>query len=378
MIILDEYRLKLESLKKEISELGETIKISELERKYEDLERQTADPEFWNDQENSQKIIKEQKGVKEKISAFRELSSLCEDGETLVLLAEEECDDATEKEIVETVEKTEKMLEKQRLETLLCGEYDKNNAILSFHAGAGGTEAQDWAMMLFRMHTRFAGKMGFKVKVMDFLDGEEAGMKSADIIIEGENAFGFLKSENGVHRLVRISPFDASGRRHTSFAAVEVMPEISDDMSVDIREEDIRVDTYRSSGAGGQHVNKTESAIRITHLPTGTVVECQDERSQYKNKDRAMKILRSKLYEAEQARQNAAIAATRKSQVGTGDRSGKIRTYNFPQNRVTDHRLTGDNKNFNIAAVMNGDLDPMIDALILNDQAQRLQESKEE
>ena len=363
MIILDEYRLKLESLKKEISELGETIKISELERKYEDLERKTADPEFWNDQENSQKIIKEQKGVKEKISAFRELSSLCEDGETLVLLAEEECDDATEKEIVETVEKTEKMLEKQRLETLLCGEYDKNNAILSFHAGAGGTEAQDWAMMLFRMHTRFAEKMGFKVKVMDFLDGEEAGMKSGVLLVEGTNAYGYLKSENGVHRLVRISPFDAAGKRHTSFASVEVMPEINDDMSdFEIRDEDIEVEAHRASGAGGQHINKTDSAIRIVHKPTGIVVGCQSERSQKQNRETAMRMLKSKLIEIKEREHLEKIEDIKGDQKKI-EWGSQIRSYVFmPYTLVKDHRTGYEMGNVN--AVMDGELDGFVDAYL--------------
>ena len=231
--------------------------------------------------------------------------------------------------------------------------------------------------MLYRMYTRYLESKDYKVTELDKLDGDEAGIKSVTFKAEGDNAYGYLKAEKGVHRLVRISPFDANSRRHTSFASLEVMPEIIDDTDIVIRPEDLKVDTYRSSGAGGQHVNKTESAIRITHLPTGTVVECQDERSQHKNRERAMKILRSRLYEAEQERQNAAIAKERKSQVGSGDRSGKIRTYNFPQNRVTDHRLTGDSKNFNIASVMNGDLDPLIDALTLNQQAQRLQEGAE-
>ena len=227
------------------------------------------------------------------------------------------------------------------------------------------------------MYTRWAERHGYTYQLMDYEAGDEAGIKSATILIEGENAYGYLKSENGVHRLVRVSPFDANARRQTSFAALEVMPELDDDSEIEIRPEDIEMQACRSSGAGGQHINKTSSAVRLTHLPTGTVVECQDQRSQYKNKDRAMKILRSKLYEAEQARQNAEIAATRRSQVGTGDRSGKIRTYNFPQNRVTDHRLTGDSKNFNLAAVINGDLDALIDALTLADQTRRLQEGYE-
>jgi peptide chain release factor 1 len=220
------------------------------------------------------------------------------------------------------------------------------------------------------MYNRWAERHDYKVTLLDYLDGDDAGMKSASILIEGDNAYGYMKSESGVHRLVRVSPFDSSGRRHTSFAALEVMPEIDDSIEVDIRPEDLQVDAFRASGAGGQHINKTESAIRITHIPTGTVVECQDERSQYKNKDKAMKILRSRILEAERAKQNEAIADERKSQVGTGDRSERIRTYNFPQGRVSDHRIGL--TLYKIEAIMNGDLDEIIDALITADTAEKL------
>ena len=254
---------------------------------------------------------------------------------------------------------------------------DDKNVILEIRAGIGGEEGALFAADLLRMYTMYAERKGWTLSIVNENDTELGGVKEVSAEVEGAGAWSRLKFEAGTHRVQRVPETESSGRIQTSAATVAVMPE-AEEVEFTIDPKDLQIDTFRSSGAGGQHVNKTESAIRITHLPTGTVVECQDERSQYKNKDRAMKILRSKLYEAEQARQNAAIAATRKSQVGTGDRSGKIRTYNFPQNRVTDHRLTGDNKNFNIAAVMNGDLDPMIDALILNDQTQRLQESKEE
>lgn len=254
------------------------------------------------------------------------------------------------------------------------GEYDSKNAILTFHAGAGGTEAQDWAEMIVRMYTRWGEAHGFKVKMLDFLDGEEAGLKSAVLSFEGINAYGYLKGEAGVHRLVRISPFDSSGRRHTSFASLEVMPEIDDDTAIEIRPEDLKIDTYRSGGAGGQHVNKTESAIRITHLPTGVVVECQDERSQHKNKDKAMKVLRSRLLEAEMQKQNEAIAGERRAQVGTGDRSERIRTYNYPQGRVTDHRIGL--TLYKIEQILNGDLDEVIDALITYYRAEMLKSSE--
>ena len=255
----------------------------------------------------------------------------------------------------------------------MSGEFDSNNAILTFHAGAGGTEAQDWVQMLYRMYARWSERHHFKVKVLDYLAGEEAGIKSASILITGTNAYGFLKSENGVHRLVRISPFDASGRRQTSFASLEVMPEIDDDYDIEINPADLKIDTYRSGGAGGQHVNKTESAIRITHIPTGTVVECQDERSQYKNKDKAMKILRSRIYEKMQREQEEKIASERKLQVGAGDRAERIRTYNYPQGRVTDHRIGL--TLYKLEQVLNGDLDELFDALNTFDQAEKLKES---
>lgn len=378
MITIDELKAKLGGMKTAVDDLRDALSIEASEKRLAELEHQMTMPGFYDDQDRSQKIIGEMGEVKNKLERFGKLSTQYEEAETLLEMIEEENDPALAAEGEEAVNGVEKAIDELQLMTMLNGEYDHSNAILTFHAGTGGTEAQDWAEMLYRMYTRWAEAHGYSVEVLDVLDGDEAGIKSASMMVKGPNAYGMLKSEHGVHRLVRISPFDANARRQTSFSSLEVMPELDNNINIEINPADIEMQVFRSSGAGGQHVNKTESAIRITHLPTGTVVECQDERSQYKNKDRAMKILRSKLYEAEQARQNAAIAATRKSQVGTGDRSGKIRTYNFPQNRVTDHRLTGDNKNFNIAAVMNGDLDPMIDALILNDQTQRLQESKEE
>lgn len=248
------------------------------------------------------------------------------------------------------------------MQTLLSGEYDRNNAIMSFHAGAGGTEAQDWASMLYRMYTRWAERHGYKYKILNYLDGEEAGIKSADILIEGENAFGFLKSEMGVHRLVRVSPFDASGRRHTSFAAVEVMPELGDDMNIDIREEDLKVDTYRSSGAGGQHVNKTESAVRITHIPTGIVVSCQNERSQVQNRQVAMRMLMSKLMEIKEREHYDKIEDIKGEQKKI-EWGSQIRSYVFmPYTLVKDHRTGFENGNIN--AVMDGDIDGFISAYL--------------
>ena len=315
------------------------------------------------------------KDLQKWIDGYNEVKTLADELELSFDFYKEEL--VTEGDVDAAYAKASEAVEALELKNMLRDEADQMACVLKINSGAGGTESQDWASMLMRMYLRYAETNGYKATIANLQEGDEAGIKTCTINIEGDFAYGYLKGENGVHRLVRVSPFDANARRQTSFAALEVMPELDDDSEIEIRPEDIEMQACRSSGAGGQHVNKTESAIRITHLPTGTVVECQDERSQYKNKDRAMKILRSKLYEAEQARQNAEIAATRRSQVGTGDRSGKIRTYNFPQNRVTDHRLTGDSKNFNLAAVINGDLDALIDALTLADQTRRLQEGYE-
>ena len=316
------------------------------------------------------------KGLRDKIARYRELKSLWDDLKTLVELAIEEDDESVLDEVKTNYKKLTSDLENMKLETLLSGKYDKNNAIITLHAGAGGTEAQDWCEMLYRMYTHWAERRGYSVETLDFLDGEEAGLKSITFLVEGLNAYGYAKCEKGVHRLVRISPFDSAARRHTSFASCEVMPEIDDDIEVDINPEDLRVDTYRSSGAGGQHVNKTESAIRMTHLPTGIVVECQDERSQYKNKDKAMKILRSRLYERMQQEQNDKIASERRMQVGTGDRSERIRTYNFPQGRMTDHRIGL--TLYRLEDIMNGNLDEVFDALATADELARLAGQQEE
>ena len=358
MIILDEYKVKIANLKKDIEELGRALGISSLRDRVAEIEKITAVPGFWDDMENSQKILVEQKQIKAKIEKYEKLISDADDAATMVEMAMEENDNGFDEEIVEAVRKIEAEIEKQRLDTLLDGEYDKNNAILTFHAGAGGTEAQDWALMLYRMYVRFAEKNDFKVKVMDILDGDEAGIKSATILIEGLNAYGYLKSESGVHRLVRVSPFDASGRRHTSFASVEVMPEISDDVSIEIRDEDIKVEAHRASGAGGQHVNKTDSAIRITHIPTGIVVGCQNERSQKQNREMAMKMLKSKLLEIKEREHLEKIDDIKGDQKEIAFGS-QIRSYVFmPYTMVNDHR-TGC-KVGNVNAVLDGDLGEFI------------------
>lgn len=342
----------------------------------EELEKTTMAPDFYDDMDAAGRVLQQVKGLRDKVTRYEKLKSAWEDLVTLVALAIEEEDESVLEEVKTGYQQLKENLESMKLETLLSGKYDKNSAIITLHAGAGGTEAQDWCEMLFRMYCRWAERRGYKTETLDYLDGEEAGIKSVTFLVEGLNAYGYAKSEKGVHRLVRISPFDSAARRHTSFASVEVMPEIDDDIDVQVNPEDLRIDTYRSSGAGGQHVNKTESAIRITHIPTGIVVACQDERSQHKNREAAMKMLRSRLYDKMEQERSASIAADRKSQVGTGDRSERIRTYNFPQGRMTDHRIGL--TLYKLEQIMNGDLDEIIDALITTDQSEKLKAQAEE
>ena len=327
------------------------------------MEQKASEPNFWNDIENSQKVLQKIKAMKEKLERYNRLSQEWEDAKTLCELGMEEDDESVFPEVEESFKKFKKDFEELRLETLLIGPYDKNNAILTLHAGAGGTEAQDWVQMLLRMFTRWGENKGFTVKILDFLDGEEAGIKSVTINVIGENAYGYLKSEKGVHRLVRISPFDASGRRHTSFASCDVMPELSDDVEVNINSDDLRIDTYRASGAGGQHINKTESAIRITHIPTGVVVACQTERSQFQNKDTAMRMLKSKLLEIKEREQKEKIEDIKGIQMDIAWGS-QIRSYVFcPYTLVKDHRTNYEQ--INVDNVMNGDLDGFINSYLV-------------
>ena len=362
IIALEEAKYKLVSYRENIAELGSAMKIEELEKEIAELEAKTFAEDFWSDQENSSKILQKVKQLKDKYEAFRNLETRLEDAIMLAEMAIEENDESSIDEVQAELEFVEKESEKQRLETLLTGEYDKNNAIVSFHPGAGGTEAQDWALMLYRMYTRWGERHGFNVKLVDWLDGEEAGIKSATIMISGTNAYGYLKSENGVHRLVRVSPFDSSGRRHTSFASVEVMPEFDDDNSIEIRDEDLEITAHRSSGAGGQHVNKTDSAIRIVHIPTGIVVGCQTERSQLQNKETAMKMLKSKLLEIKEREKLDRIEDIQGNKTNI-EWGAQIRSYVFMPYTLAKDTRTG-YEDGNIGAVMDGDIDGFINAYL--------------
>ncbi len=362
MVEFEEQKLRLEGYRDELVDLGDAIGVNALIEETKQLEEQSSVDGFWDDLENSQKVLQQIRRNKNKIEKYTQLKQDFDDTMVLIDMADEEGDLSLLDEIKTGIDGVISGLETMRLDTLLTGEYDANNAILTFHAGAGGTEAQDWNEMLVRMYTRWGERHGFKVKMLDFLDGEEAGLKSAVLLLEGTNAYGYMKSETGVHRLVRISPFDSSGRRHTSFASLEVMPEIADDIDIDIREEDLKVDTYRSGGAGGQHVNKTESAVRITHIPTGVVVACQNERSQHQNRDVAMKMLKSKLVEIKEREHLDKIEDIKGVQKDIAWGS-QIRSYVFmPYTLAKDHRTGFESGN--IGAVMDGDLDGFINAYL--------------
>ncbi len=321
-----------------------------------------SDPAFWDNPEAAQKIAQEVTRLKDGIGTYRDLAARHSDMATLWQLGMEEQDESVYPEVTAALAGLERDIEHLELTLMLAGEYDNNNAILTLHAGAGGTEAQDWAQMLLRMYVRWAEKNNYKVETMDFLAGDEAGVKSVTLMIAGPNAYGYLKAEKGVHRLVRISPFDASGRRHTSFAAVDIMPEIDDSVEIEINPVDLRIDTYRASGAGGQHINKTDSAVRMTHLPTGVVVQCQSERSQIQNREQCMRLLRAKLFELERQKQ-----AEKKAELGGEYQAiewgSQIRSYVFhPYNLVKDHRTAAETGN--VQAVMDGELDLFIEAYL--------------
>ena len=362
MLEFEEYKVKLNNMKPTLDGLGSALKLDDARSEIAELEAESAKEGFWNDLDRSQKVQKRMKQLQQKCEKYEKLQSTWEDLMTICEMALEENDDSMLGELETDYAKLESELEAMRLSTLLSGEYDANNVILSIHPGAGGTEAQDWAQMLYRMYTRWAERHGYTYTLMDWQDGEEAGIKSATIKIEGENAYGYLKSEHGVHRLVRISPFDASGRRQTSFAAVEVMPEITDTGDIELRDEDIKMDVFRSSGAGGQKVNKTSSAVRLTHIPTGIVVSSQVERSHFQNLENCREMLRAKLAEIKEREHLEKISDIKGVQMKI-DFGSAIRSYVFMPYTLAKDARTG-YENGNINAVMDGDIDGFINAYL--------------
>lgn len=357
-----EFKGKISEYKPLIAQLRDSLNINHLHNEIKKLELQATASDFWNDMKSAQQIMQKTTFLKDKINKFTNLETMMEDCETMFEMLTEEDDAPLSNELIQTLDKIDKEIQEQTLSTLLSGEYDSKNAIITLHAGAGGTEAMDWVEMLSRMYTRWAERHNFKIKTLDYIAGEEAGIKSVSLLIEGQNAYGYLKSESGVHRLVRVSPFDSSGRRHTSFASAEVLPEIDETMDVTIRDEDIKMDVFRSSGAGGQHVNKTSSAVRLTHIPTGIVTSCQNERSQLQNRTIAMKMLKSKLIEIKEREHLEKIEDIKgvQKEIAWGS---QIRSYVFmPYTLVKDHRTNCENGN--ISAVMDGDLDNFINAYL--------------
>ncbi len=362
IIALEEAKHKLVALREDVKELENALRITDLKAKATELEAQTLDPSFWNNPDVANKITQEIKQSRDTIEEYEKLCTRLEDAIALAEMAIEENDDSFVEEVESELEAIETTAEKERIAVLLCGEYDKNNAIVSFHPGAGGTEAQDWAQMLYRMITRWAEKSGFKVKLIDWLDGDEAGLKSATIMVEGINAYGYLKSENGVHRLVRVSPFDSAGRRHTSFSSIEVMPEFDNVDTVVLRDEDLDITAHRSSGAGGQHINKTDSAIRIVHKPTGIVVGCQTERSQLQNKETALKMLKAKLMEIKLRERLDTIEEIQGNKTNI-EWGAQIRSYVFMPYTLAKDTRTG-YEDGNIQSVMDGNIDGFINAYL--------------
>ena len=362
MIEFEEYKGKLNDLKPKLEDLRAAFLPQSVLDELERLHAMAEAPGFWDDPARSQKAVMRTKALESKVEKFNAMVSSWDDLMTICEMALEENDDSMLDELTEGYKHLETAMEEARLETLLRGEYDGNNALVSFQAGAGGTEAQDWCQMLYRMYTRWAEAHGFTYKIMDYLEGDEAGLKSASIMVEGMNAYGFLKSENGVHRLVRISPFDANARRQTSFAAVEVIPEITDDVEVEIRPEDIEMQVYRSSGAGGQHINKTSSAVRLIHKPTGIVVSCQTQRDQFQNRENCMRMLRSKLLEIKEREHLDKISdikgVQQKIEWGSQIRNYVFMPYTLAKDTRTGYECT------NINAVMDGDIDGFINAYL--------------
>ncbi len=362
MIEFDEHKVKLTGMKPRLDGLSDSLNLGACEEELERLQAQIESPGFWDNQAVSQQVMKRSRQLEAKIGRYRKMQESWDDLMTIIEMAQEENDDSMLDELKTGYAALEEQMESTRLETLLTGDYDGNNALVSFQAGAGGTEAQDWCQMLYRMYTRWAERHGFTYKILDYIDGDEAGLKSASIMIEGTNAYGFLKSENGVHRLVRVSPFDAAGRRQTSFAAVEVIPEIDDDVEVEIRPDDIEMQVFRSSGAGGQHINKTSSAVRLIHKPSGIVVSCQTQRDQFQNKEQCMRMLRSKLVEIKEREHFDKISdikgVQQKIEWGSQIRSYVFMPYTLAKDTRTAYEMT------NINAVMDGDLDGFINAYL--------------
>lgn len=363
MVELDQYRYKISGYDKPLEQIKKSLDLDNKQKRIEELEADMEAPGFWDDAEKSQKLMKELKGLKDAFESYNGLLSQLEDIKTLIEMADEENDTELIPEVEEEINSFEEKLDSLKIQTILSGEYDNKNAILTLHAGAGGTEACDWCQMLLRMYTRWAENKGFSTEVIDYLDGDEAGIKSVTIEVRGDNAYGYLKSEHGVHRLVRISPFNAAGKRQTSFVSCDVMPDIEENIDIDINEDDLRIDTYRSSGAGGQHINKTSSAIRITHIPTGIVVQCQNERSQHQNKDKAMQMLKAKLYLLKQ-QENAEKTSDIRGVVKDINFGNQIRSYVLqPYTMVKDHRTNKDVGN--AQSVLDGNIDPFINAYLI-------------
>lgn len=362
MVELDQFKYTLSTYDETLKEVKDSLDLENKERRITELDKSMEEPGFWDDPERSTKTVREAKNLKDTVDGYKHLEQQYEDIQVMIEMGYEENDPAMIPEIQEMLDEFVKELEGLRTKTLLSGEYDGCSAILKLNAGAGGTEAMDWCSMLYRMYQRWADKKGFTTEVLDFLDGDEAGLKSITLQVNGENAYGYLKSEKGVHRLVRISPFNAAGKRQTSFVSCDVMPDIEEDLDVEINPDDLRIDTYRSSGAGGQHINKTSSAIRITHLPTGIVVQCQNERSQFQNKDKAMQMLKAKLYLLKQ-QENAEKLSDIRGDVKDINFGNQIRSYVMqPYTLVKDHRTNAENGNVN--AVMDGDIDLFISAYL--------------
>ena len=365
MVELDQFKYTLSTYVPMLKELGASLNLDAKKERIAELSRYMEAPDFWDDPERSQKMTKELKSLEDTVKSYTTLSTQYDDISELIEMGYEENDPEVIPVIQESLDEFTTNLEALRLSTLLNGEYDKNNAIIRLNAGAGGTEACDWSGMLYRMYTRYADRNGFSVEVLDMLDGDEAGIKSVTFQVNGENAYGYLKSEKGVHRLVRISPFNAAGKRQTSFASCDVIPDIEEDIDIEINEDELRIDTYRSSGAGGQHINKTSSAIRITHLPTGIVVQCQNERSQHMNKDKAMQMLKSKLLLLKQQEQAEKMSDIR-GEVSDINFGNQIRSYVMqPYTMVKDHRTNAEISN--VGAVMDGNIDPFINAYLSMD-----------